>query len=278
VKVLFTGRGTSGSWQVRGIQIGQALRATVEPNAADPHGFDLAVIVKRAPEDLLQRLRRAGVPIVWDVVDSYPQPGGNDWGRDLCLNWLATEVKRIRPAAIVAATRAMAEDCERFGVPVLALPHHARPGQRLNPVRPLRTVGYEGGVKYIEGWRPVLERLCARRGWQFVVNPAQLADVDAVVAVRDQRGYAPRRWKSNVKLANAQGSGTPVICNREAGYLETARGGVLFADDENEMDVALDALDNTTRRCAAAAQLRCSAPEIDAVATTYLQWLRTLHA
>lgn len=275
VHLLMTGKGASGSWQIRGVQLGQTLRAAVVPNAKDLAPYNLAVLVKRQTTDLLQRLHQFKMPVIWDVVDAWPQPIGNAWRKEQCLEWLAGEVKTIRPAGIVAATRAMAQDCESFGVPVLALPHHARPGLRQNPIRPLKVVGYEGGEKYLGRWLPIIQRQCSARGLRFVINPAEVADVDVLVALRDCDGYAPRHWKSNVKLANAQGSGTPVICNREAGYLETACGAEKWADDEAEFAAALDALESVEVRRSAAQALRAAVPSIDGVAATYLEWLQS---
>jgi len=273
--VLMTGRGTSGSWQIRGAQLGSAIGAEVIPTAIDVERFDVAVLVKRTAGDLIQRLHAAGVPIVWDIVDAWPQPAGNAWSRTRSIEWLIEMFAAIRPSGIVAATQSMARDCERFGVPVLALPHHSRPGLRLNPIRPARIVGYEGGEHYLGRWRPIVEAECERRGWEFVINPSELADVDIVIAVRDSVGYAPRNWKSNVKLANAQGSGTPVICNREAGYLETASGAEYWADDAQELTAAFDELTPTQTRLRLSSRLKAAEFSLDSVAATYLSWLRS---
>lgn len=276
MKILVTGRGTSGSFEIRGRQLGAAIGATVEACATKPKGFDLAIVVKRCPSDLLHRLRQAGVPIVYDVVDGWPQPAGNLWDRGQCLAWLRGKVAELNPVGIVAATRAMAEDCAEFGLPVLALPHHARPGQRRNPLRErVRTVGYEGGEQYLGRWRGVLERECDARGWAFWVNPPALADLDIVVAMREADGYAPRKWKSNCKLGNAQGSGTPSVMNREAGYLETAGPEQLFADTDAELRDALDALTPHEARRAQVAQYR--APMLEPIAAQYRAWLHNLH-
>lgn len=275
MKILVTGRGTGGSWAIRGAQIGVAIGAAVFPKALEVAKYDLAVLVKRPEPDLLERLHRARVPIVWDIVDAWPQPTGNEWSRARCLDWLRESVQMIMPVGIVAATQAMAEDCRRFSVPVLALPHHARPRQRVNPIRPINVVGYEGGKQYLGHWVPAIKRECTERGWQFVVNPTELADVDIVLALRDCRGYAPRNWKSNVKLANAQGSGTPVICNREAGYIETASGAEQWADTAEELSAAFDALTPMGIRREAAERLYEATPGLDSVATDYLQWLRS---
>jgi hypothetical protein len=275
MKLLFTGRGTSGSWQIRGCQLGNTMGATVLPNALDVAPYDFSVLVKRPTAELLQRFRRTGTKVIWDVVDAWPQPAGNEWNERRCLDWLEEQIIMIRPAGIVAATQAMADDCEGFGAPVLALPHHARPGLRVNPIRPVKLVGYEGGEQYIAKWRPVIEAECARRGWQFVMQPAELAEVDIVLALRDSQGYAPRNWKSNVKLANAQGSGTPVICNREAGYLGTASGAERWADTPEELAAAFDELEPTNVRQEASEVLRKAAPSIDSVAATYVEWLQS---
>jgi len=275
MELLITGRGTSGSWAIRGVQLGGAIGGNVLPNPADVGAYDLAVLVKRPTTEILERMHCARLRIIWDVVDAWPQPQGNDWSRQRCIAWLVEMVMRIRPAGIVAATQEMARECERFGVPVLTLPHHARPGLRMNPIRPVKVVGYEGGEQYIARWRPVIEFECARRGWQFVTQPAELADVDIVLALRDAGGYAPRNWKSNVKLANAQGSGTPVVCCREAGYLETQSGAERWADTAEELSAAFDSLESTQDRIEVSRRLAAAAPHIDPLASTYLQWLRS---
>lgn len=270
--MIVTGRGTSGSFAIRGVQLGAAIGATVEANATKPKGYDLAIVVKRCPSDLLHRLRQAGVPIVWDVVDGWPQPHGNLWDRGQCLAWLRGKVAEFNPVGLVAATRAMADDCAEFGLPALWLVHHARPGQKRNPLREkVRTVGYEGGEAYLGRWRGVLEQECKQRGWSFVVNPPALADLDIVVALREADGYAARKFKSNVKLANAQGSGTPSIVNREAGYLETCCPEQHFADTDAELHAALDALTPLDARRAQVAQYR--APLLEDVAEKYRAWL-----
>ena len=276
MKVLFTGSGSSGSWQIRGVQLGRALGATVEPKAINVAGFDVAVVVKRPPADLVARIHAAGVPLVWDVVDAWPQPQGNGWNKAECMAWLTQQVAAIKPAGIVAATKQMAADCAGFGVPVLVLPHHARPGITVNPLRrDVRTVGYEGG-DYLGPCRQVLDAECARRGWRFVGNPERLADLDIVVALRAAEGYAPRHWKSNVKLANAQGSGTPFIGGMEWGYLEHAIGVEKFVRTPAELAAALDALTSQDARCFAGRLLHAAAPTLTQMADRYEPWLAAL--
>lgn len=277
MKILVTGRGTSGSWQVRGEQLGRAIVATVLPNAVDVAAFDVAVVVKRPPAGMTERIHRAGVPLVWDVVDAYPQPESNAWGREECMAWLRQKVREIKPAAIVAATKAMARDCSEFGLPVLALPHHYRPGLERNPIRDqIRTVGYEGDLNHLGTWGAVLVAECERRGWGFVTNPKSLAELDIVVAVRGNDSYASRNYKSNVKLANAQGSGTPCVLNGEAGYVETSCGAECWADDESQIKSAFDMLEPCGVRQAISEQLIGASISLDAVAKEYSRWLKTV--
>ena len=274
-KVLVTGNGKSGSWHIRGAQLGQAIGADVIPKARAVKGADITVIVKRIDMELI---RNARTPIVYDIVDGWPQPIGNTWDRKQCLHWLESQIKLIKPHAIVAATRAMAHDVKvLFGGPVLALPHHARPNQTVNPIAPtMRVVGYEGGVQYLGKWHADMVTECMKRGWSFVTNPACLADLDVVVAVREAQGYAARNWKSGVKLANAQGTGTPFIGCREAGYEETASGAELWADDMREMRAALGKLEDANVRRDASETLYSARPKLEDVAATYRKWLETL--
>lgn len=277
MKILVTGSGSSGSWRVRGEQMGAAIGADVIPRATEVKAYDLAVLVKRPPLDVILRLQRFRVPIVWDIVDAYPQPAGNDWTERQCKAWLAERIGIVQPAAIVAATQAMARDCAGFGVPVLWLPHHVRPGLGINPIREcVARVGYEGGVQYLGDWRPWLERACAARGWSFHVEPHSITDLDIVVALRDQRGYAPRQWKSAIKMANCQGSGTPFIGNREAGYTETDNGGAVWADTREEINAAFDILTPYAERLRRSQLLRVEPFTLERVATIYRKWLEAL--
>lgn len=275
MKVVVTGNGHSGSWCIRGAQLGRAIGAEVAPHAKRFDGADIVIAVKRAPKYLVPKSAK----LVWDVVDAWPQPNGvNHWERRQCLKWLREQIAAIKPHAIVAATQVMATDLrEVFDGPILALPHHARPNQVPNPISwQIREVGFEGGMQYLGHWTEDISRECQRRGWHFTLNPTRLAHVDVVVAVRACQAYASRSYKSNVKLANAQGSGTPFIGNREAGYLETVSGAEHFADDMVEMRHAFDALTDVKARREASDQLLAGTITLDDMADTYRKWLKSL--
>lgn len=275
MNLLVTGNGRSGSWKIRGEQLGAAIGATVIPKATSAEGFDGVVLVKRPTQDMLAAYRRT--PIIWDVVDSHPQPIGNSWSKDESMDWLREQMLWIRPTAVVAATEAMAADMAEFEVPVLALPHHYRPGIVQNPIRDeIRKVGYEGGDYYLGKWKEILERHCRKRGWEFVINPESLSDLDIVVALREANGYPVRAWKSGVKLANAQGSGTPCILGIESGYLETQSGAECWAENEQGLATSFELLESRSIRVQTSQILRHVAPSLESIAARYRNWLEGL--
>lgn len=243
---LFTGKGTSGSWQIRGQQMAQGIGAAI-PHCTDPKGFDAAVVVKRTPSPVIQSLRDYSIPWVWDIVDAYPQPAANGWTRAEAVHWIRYQVAQLRPDGIIWPNRKMMEDAE-IDIPQTVLYHHYRPDMRLNPIRKtIQTVGYEGGP-YLGRWADFLKSECQRRGWQFVVNPGELASLDVVVALRDPSGYVPFSYKSNVKLANAHGSGTPFIGSPENGYIETQSGAEYWATTRQDVLTAFDWLEDQSAR------------------------------
>lgn len=277
MRIIITGNGRSGSWAIRGQQLAEAIGAEAAPKAIRFIGADIVVGVKRIDPALYRQIN--GARLVWDVVDAWPQQGGiNDWSRGQCMAWLEGQIAAIRPHAIVAATLKMADDVrEVFSGPVLALPHHARPHQVLNPIcHTVCNVGYEGGTQYLGQWACDLMAECKRRRWAFTPSPVRLAHLDIVVAVRAHQGYASRNWKSGVKLANAQATGTPFVGNREAGYLETSCGVERWADDMDQMREAFDELEDQRTRQAVHEKLLAARPSIEDVAATYRAWLETL--
>lgn len=251
MKVLITGKGgKAGSWAVRGVQLGYAMGATVKPMAtrADMRKHDVVLVVKRCPPELLTELRASGVPWVYDIVDAYPQPACSLWSAQEARSWLHARIAELQPRGVIWATERMRDDSSIGGKVVY---HHHRPGLARNPIREkVRTIGYEGGAHYLDHWLPHIERECKRRGYRFVVNPDQLAQLDIVLALRGGvwDGYCQRNWKSNVKLANAHGSGTPFIGATESGYKETSSGCEYWADTPQELTRSLDWLESHEAR------------------------------
>lgn len=259
--------------------MGCALGAVVQPQAtlSDCMAADVIIAVKRIPGELLRSIRKSGKPWVYDIVDAYPQPTCSTWSRDQSIEWVHDHITQLAPHAVIWPNQRMASDCD-IGLASSVFYHHHRPNITINQIcEQIETVGYEGSARYLAEWKPVIEQECARRGWRFVVNPRRLCDIDIVLALRGKEfsGYPQKNWKSNVKLANAQGSGTPAICSRECGYIETQSGAEQWADSAAELIAAFDALESVEARRSASAVLRKAAPSIGSIASEYLVWLQS---
>lgn len=241
MRVLFTsGGGKSGSWKIRGEQIGKAFGGDVIPRAQPKHikAADVVVGVKRLTPELVASLK--GKPWVWDVVDAYPQPACSTWNRSEAIGWFSSVLKRYRPAGVIFPTRRMAEDCKPK-LPHTVIYHHHRIGMRANQISESVAVGgYEGSVAALGTW---LGHVAASVP-EFRVNDFQHADIDVCFAFRDERhnGYAQKHWKSNVKLSNCHGSGTPFIGAPECGYMETAAGGEVWVSRPEDIADAVASL------------------------------------
>lgn len=286
MNVLFTGRGGAGSWAIRGEQIGRELGALVQPMASleECSRADIIVVVKRIPDPLLERIRRSGRPWVYDIVDAYPQPECSTWNKSASLAWLDATLERLRPNAVIWPNQRMQSDFEEdwrtADIPRgVSIPHHHRPGIAQNPIRErIERIGYEGSPAYIEGWRKAIDRQCKRIGAEFVLNPKRLADVDVVLALRDKKhsGYPQMHWKSNVKLANAQGSGTPFVGVPEPAYRETCSGAEVWAEFEHDLAFALDRHQPQNLRRALSVSLMRAALPVEHIAQRYRDFLCAL--
>lgn len=273
MNLLFTGRGTSGSWQVRGVQLGQACHASVITNATDFTGIDKAVVVKRITPESLQALRKADIPWAWDILDCYPQPLSNTWIDLEAIAWVRKRITDLSPTGIIWPTRQMRDDCDT-GLPSLVLYHHYRPGIAINPIRKtVARVGYEGAAAYISAVRSGIEAICRKRGWAFV--EASPGDVDICIALRSgsYRSYVTTHWKSNIKLANAHGSGTPFVGQQECGYLETASGAEYWTDGAPGLDVCFRWLESQSTREQISDRFRQKAYSVEQAAQDLTRWL-----
>lgn len=224
--ILMVG-GEKGSWQVRGHQLGTAIsaRRTVTPTSADWKWADLVVFVKQGITKCPSSLHKT---LVWDVLDIWPQPQGNDCSLQTSIDHVTSLAAPIGPLLTIAATKAMAADID--GV---YLPHHSQPGLTAKPVRAVaQIVAYHGRVKYLGAWAQAVEQACARIGLTFMVNPPDLSEADIIVAFRDGHwdGDVCRRWKSGVKFVNALAAGRPVLTQPCAAFDEIRPAGTTISD------------------------------------------------
>ncbi len=229
MNILVVGSG-KGSWEIRGLQLGGAIGARVmtSPHQDDFAWADVVILIKRAGMQWAGAAQRAGKPIVWDAVDCWGQPHANSYGPSHALALVQAQITVIEPALTIGATEAMAE-----AIGGVYLPHHSREGLRLTPAREVVScVGYDGNAAYLGRWRPAIEAECQRRGWTFVVNPADLSACDILVAFRDGPwdGWICREWKSGVKLVNAMAVGRPIITQVSAAFRELKPAGTVIAN------------------------------------------------
>jgi hypothetical protein len=267
LNILVTGRGSSGSWKVRGEQLGGAIGARVKPNASeiDVDWADIVIVVKRPIHNFMPMLKKSGKPWVWDVVDFYPQPACSNWNSSQAIKWVWKQIKTYQPTGIIWPNRKMAEDCSRSENDIV-LYHHHWPGIQINPIRDrITVVGYEGSAKYLGRWEKEIRKQCDLRGWKLAINEGCHADWDICVAFRDLEfnGYPQKNWKSNVKLANAQGSGTPFIGAFECGYTETRSGAEMYASDPSDIGRWFDRIESQETRKALSDALLSKAYSLD---------------
>lgn len=268
MRILVTSRANphSGSWKIRGEQLGNAIGADVVLGATIKmqQQYDRVIHVKRCG------LVNPGNSIL-DIVDAWPQPTGNRWSFGHLKQWGEVYVKPFR--ACVAATEWMQKDLST----AFWLRHHHLPDIEENPIRgKVKAVGYEGSAKYLSGWEREILDQCNRRGWAFLVNPTRLSDCDIILGVRgdEWRGYSTDNWKSCVKLSNAIGSLTPFIGLPEKGYLET---GAPFEQvtAPNDLSRAFDAMSDLGYRVGIAEEYKRLKGHfsLERVAQEYREWL-----
>lgn len=281
MKILFTGKGgTSGSWIVRGEQLGAAIGAKIVPNATQEaiREADCTVVVKRTPEPVIRALRSCKAKWVFDVIDGFPQPQSSAWSKGEAVKWMRYKLNDLKPSGIIWPNHKMQQDCD-LDIPGLVLPHHHRPNIRNNLIsEKVQTVGYEGGAQYLAEWRPALEAECKRRGWKFVVNPKELADLDIVVAFRggEWNGYVTQNWKSAIKLANAHASGTPFVGAPEMGYLENATGAEYWAETPSQLPTCFDWLEDQSAREQIHDRFQQAAYPVEKAAADLKAWVESL--
>ena len=263
MNILVTGRGTSGSWKVRGVQLGKALGARVKPKAdeSDIYWADAVVLVKRPLHDFMHALKQSGKPWFWDVVDFYPQPAATGWSKKYAISWVQKQIKTYKPTGVIWPNEKMALDCSNSENDIV-LYHHHRPNIQLNKIREkVSVVGYEGSEKYLGYWKSKIIKQCEIRNWNFVINQGTHVDWDICIALRssEHSGYVQKNWKSNVKLANAQGSGTPFIGAFESGYIETASESEIYCGNFSDLEAAFSMLEDYQMRKYISESLRSKA-------------------
>jgi hypothetical protein len=258
MSVIVVGSGSkAGAWRMRGEQVARALGAPVYAQDARypkdlpraPAG-GVALVIKRAPLATFLALRRLGWRVVWDPVDFWPQPDTFSTMAEAAQFAVRSIIERA-PDAVVLSGRAMYEDIvprmpSHSAVKFSIVPHHHDERLRGRVRTGFHALGYCGRLSYIDAWRHHIAAWCARRRIRFVMTPdVESFDVDVVIAPRVGvwQSQVNRRWKSNVKQANAFALGCPFVSTRQCTYEEFDTGGLcLMADSLQEFLDHLDVL------------------------------------
>lgn len=277
--ILVTGKGgAAGSWMIRGQQLGIAIGANVKQMATveDCRDADLIVVVKKAPDDLLEAIRASGKPWIFDMVDCWPQPQGRcDWDQRESVAWLRDILNRLKPDGVVFGTAHMEIDAG-WAIPSLVLPHHSWDKYcRHVPVTHefVSIVGYEGSLNYLGKWTKWILEACEQRGWTFITN-VDMRQADIGLSIRDSGGYPARWWKPGTKLSNLQALGLPAICTPEAGSEQMACGEELWVETQADLERAFDSLIDIQVRKKISARMKQSQLPVAQVAQDYLAWLK----
>lgn len=271
MKILISGKGgKSGSWIIRGSQLGGAIGAKVQPLATlqDCKNADVIIVVKRTPAQLMENITKSGKPWVFDIVDGWQQPC--NWQPTESIQWLQKRIKNLNPTAMVYGTARMMADAE---VPGLVLPHHA--WTKYSPIEvreKVSVVGYEGSLAHLGHWFDVIQTACNRRGWQFQIN-GDMTKADIGIALRGNGGYPATFWKPGTKLANLHALGLPAICSPETGCYEIASGKERWVVEGDNIDNVFDLFEPYKTRLEINQKAPQFAPRLNKIAEQYKQWL-----
>lgn len=271
-----------GSFEMRGRQVASRVDTWSSDWDDCCYPVDVFVMVKKFDSRC-----KLGKRKVFDIVDSWSQKRGHDAGAQMqsykdVIKYFAQAWKTFpygRLDSFIFPNKLMRKHLRHVVPHSTTIYHHYHPGIPINPVREkLTTVGYQGKTVFLGEWEEVIQRACDRLGLTFVRNPKNLADVDVVVAARggEYANIMSRSYKSNVKLANCYGSGTPAVMWPEQSYLETDCGEVRFFDSEKHLLRALDELRSyEVRRHVHERFLRASWHfELDTIVQQYREYFR----
>lgn len=239
VSVLFTSRSSAGAWQIRGEQIAHMRdnwKARNKPSNNELEACDILCVVKKPDLKLIEKARRLGKIVIYDIVDSWAQPKDDEkyQTKQAAIDLFSKMWSGINADGYIFPTQRMQDELGFLVENAITIYHHHWPQISINPVRPeVKRFGYEG-ADYLGNWGPIFNAVAAERNIEFITNPDCISDLDVVVLARggSHGSYLSRNYKSNVKLANALASGTPALVHYdEMSAHDTDAGDVLFFND-----------------------------------------------
>jgi hypothetical protein len=253
LRVCFTGKNTAGSWIIRGEQIAgqrdhwEAINHTRFSNK-DIDRFDVFCFVKRPIPGLMEKLIRKRKVVVFDIVDSWGQPADSLGIESIsqAQKYFQERWEKWPVHSFIFPNKTMRRDLDHLVPHSTTIYHHYFP--KLKPVKikeKIETIGYEGNIRYIEGWVPQIEKIAKKMGAKFVLNPESIESIDIGIAARSNPydNLLERRYKSNVKLANLYGAGVPALMSaNDFSYHETDCGEVRFFNSVEQLEEQLEDL------------------------------------
>lgn len=245
MKLLFTGRGGTAAWAMRGEQMAAARpewRAIANATKKDCEGCDAVVVVKHITDAGLAALKDWGGPVLYDALDFWnqqpstrenPNPAQTIDNAEAARELFRPDFERIDPDIILCPTAAMARDLAPLGWQTEVHYHHVDPRLLDTPPGPggRKRVLYHGKRKHFGFWKWVARISCRLHGAEFITsNGPQPAPADVMLAARAGRHgtWLSRSWKSNIKAATAMRVGVPFVAWPEAAYTETCPDGLWF--------------------------------------------------
>lgn len=239
-----------GSFEMRGRQIASMGNDWSASWNDGCYPVDVFVMVKK-----LDSRARVGRKVVLDVVDPWPQkPRNATAGAELdnarlAIQWFTKHIEAmqriVKIDSIICTNKLMYKHLRKKVAHAEYIYHHYHPTIPITPIKEeMKVVGYWGNKTFLGEWLDKITAVCKKMGLLFVVNPEDISSVDVMVAARGgvYDNYMAKAYKSNVKLANCYGSGTPCILTPEQSYLETNNGEVLFFETEGELAEMLEEL------------------------------------
>lgn len=239
MNVLFIGMSEkAGSAIMRGQQIASTRdRWTYIYNPTDRElqGYDIIVLVKKARQTLVERIRATGSVFVYDPLDFWGQeyiPSSGD-----ARVTAKRHFGRVNADIVIATHEAYQRGIQDFCKRVEVIPHHFDPRLPITRRRNDKVLVYYGQANYISHWYLQILRACGQAGWGFLVNPSDMSCASAMIGARNAEHacWINRQWKSSVKLATAEGVGVPFIHDGDESYREFANEHCYEFKDEGEL-------------------------------------------
>jgi len=252
-RVFFLGTSRAGSWEVRGRQIA-ACRSNWDCGRSinwwTLRRYDIFVVVKKAEQKHIEMIRRSGKPLVYDIIDSWKQPGDSLRVTDLnqARDFFANAWKQRDADSYIFPNQQMREDLGDLVPHSTHIYHHYLPSLKPRPLpEQVSTLGYQGAKRFIQQDMDALEDVARNCRLELIADNRleALNKIDIGIIQRSgvNNGFLERRYKSNVKLANFMACGIPTLIQAgTVSCVETWNEPESYFDSFDELETKLKQL------------------------------------